>query len=98
MERSILFLDSTGGGIDPQRQAGAVLLAILLLMAGVAACLFVRKLSAGLILAAREYRTAAALNQAREALIGYAVSYPDKINPDYGPGYLPCPDRNNDGT
>jgi hypothetical protein len=92
MERSILF------AINPQRQAGAVLLIILLMVTGIAACLFVRKLSASLILAAREYRTTVALNEAREALIGYAVSYPDKINPDYGPGYLPCPDRNNDGA
>ena len=98
MERSIMRAGKTGGNINPRRQAGAVLLIILLLVTGIAACLFVRKLSAGLILAAREYRTAAALNQAREALIGYAVSYPDKINPDYGPGYLPCPDRNNDGA
>lgn len=98
MERSIRFLDSTVGRIDPRRQTGAVLLVILLLMAGAAACLLVRKLSAHLILAGREYRTAAALNQAREALTGYAVSYPDKINPDFGPGYLPCPDRNNDGA
>jgi hypothetical protein len=98
MERSILFADRKCGGINPQRQAGAVLLIILLVVTGIAACLFVRKLSAGLILAAREYRTTVVLNEAREALIGYAVSYPDKINPDFGPGYLPCPDRNNDGA
>jgi hypothetical protein len=98
MERSILFKGKTDGNLYPRRQAGSVLLMVLLLVTGFTACLLVHKLSAGMILAAREYRTTVALNRAREALIGYAVSYPDKINPDYGPGYLPCPDRNNDGA
>ncbi|MGH8119764.1 MAG: hypothetical protein ACRESK_04025, partial [Gammaproteobacteria bacterium] len=70
---------------------------MLILLSGIA-CLLMRIFGTNLIFAMWEYRTESALNQAREALIGYAVSYPDKINPDYGPGYLPCPDRNNDGA
>ena len=39
-----------------------------------------------------------ALNQAKQALLSYAMNYPDlRANPDKGPGFLPCPDRNNDG-
>ena len=98
MECLIVLLNRRNNGVSAQLQTGAVLLVILLVVLSVAACLFVHKLSAILILAAREYRTEASLNQARAALIGYAVSYPDKINPEFGPGYLPCPDRNNDGA
>ncbi len=46
---------------------------------------------------ARSYSSMAALQQAKAALIGYAVSYPD-THPNAGPGFLPCPDRNNDGA
>jgi hypothetical protein len=36
------------------------------------------------------------LQQAKEAVIGYALAYAD-INPNNLPGYLPCPDMNGDG-
>ena len=38
-----------------------------------------------------------ALAQAREALLGYAISY-DERHPDMGYGYLPCPDAGNTGS
>ncbi len=41
-----------------------------------------------------------ALMKAKEALIGYAVSYPDSPkfeDIDAGPGFLPCPDSDGDG-
>ena len=41
--------------------------------------------------AQREDRTAAALRQAKEALIAYAITYSD-THPDQVIGYLPCPD------
>jgi hypothetical protein len=41
--------------------------------------------------------TKAALDQARQALLGYAAAYPDRVNPRFGPGYLPCPARNRRG-
>lgn len=85
-------------GVFLQRQKGVVLLSLLLVLISIAACLHFNKLHINLLLAVQEYRTEAILNQAREALIGYAASYPDKINPDYGPGYLPCPDRDNNGA
>ena len=43
-------------------------------------------------------RTEAALAAAREALIGYAASYPDQHRGRAGPGYLPCPDRTGNGS
>ena len=43
-------------------------------------------------------RTEAALAAAREALIGYAASYPDQHAGRHGPGYLPCPDRTGNGS
>ena len=79
-----------------------MLLFILLLVVG-ASTLLVSKLNKA---AAQYYRddvTMKALLKAKEALIGYAVSYPDftsEISPgnprttqlEAGPGYLPCPD------
>jgi hypothetical protein len=44
-----------------------------------------------------EARTVAALAEAREALLGYAASYPE-LHPGQGPGYLPCPDAANTGS
>ena len=38
------------------------------------------------------------LKIAKEALIGYAATYPDNVNSEVGPGYLLCPDTNNDGV
>lgn len=42
----------------------------------------------------RDVQTQKALNEAKRALISYAVNYPELNNrPDRGPGYLPCPDQ-----
>jgi hypothetical protein len=43
----------------------------------------------------RDRLTEAALAQAREALVAYAAGH--AINASVGPGYLPCPDLDNDG-
>ena len=45
----------------------------------------------------RDKITAEALAQAKDALIGYAITYGD-TNPSKVHGYLPCPDTNNDGS
>lgn len=42
-------------------------------------------------------RSVAALAQARDALIGYAISY-DERHPGEGYGFLPCPDSGNSGS
>jgi hypothetical protein len=43
-------------------------------------------------------RSIAALAQARDALIGYAFSYPELLHDGQGIGYLPCPDKTNSGS
>ncbi len=79
---------------------------LLLMMTGVAVLvlvsLFVRSLSTAALQNKRNATTAAALAQAKEALIGYAVarrssnaSLPESLT--WRPGELPCPDRDNDG-
>jgi len=79
------------------RQCGAALLVFMLILIVGAGYLFLGKLNGHYSPWARTPDTYAALKQAKAALIGYAVSYPDRINAAKGPGYLPCPDRDNDG-
>lgn len=40
----------------------------------------------------------AALQEAKQVLIGYALTYPERSGGEYGPGYLPCPDTDDDGS
>ncbi|MCL2161029.1 MAG: hypothetical protein FWH56_03970 [Betaproteobacteria bacterium] len=82
----------------PLRHArgGALLPAVLFL-------LFVASAAASVHLAHRTGQRASArsmadLAQARDALIGYAFSYPELQHDGQGVGYLPCPDRTNNGS
>ena len=85
-------------GSDAGRSHGQALIAALLLAA---------VLAAGTMLAGGALRTRAeaiaharsleALAQARNALIGYAISYEER-HPGEGYGFLPCPDRGNEGS
>ena len=78
-------------------QTGAVLLVLVLILIIGSSYFLATKLNTNLAKTQQYEETGIALSAAKEALIGYAVSYPDKVNPDYGPGYLPCPDLDNDG-
>ena len=75
------------------RQRGAALMLMLVIVVmGIAAAL-VGSLSTTALKNARQEKTSVALAQAKEALIGYAITYGDK--PDHigqVHGYLPCPD------
>jgi hypothetical protein len=74
------------------RQRGAALLIILvILLVGIAAVL-INSLTAAAAKNARQEKTAAALAQAKDALLGRAVS------DNTMPGSLPCPDTNDDGS
>lgn len=78
-------------------QSGIALLALLALL-GLAAALFVVAIAGGVTRKNEtNERSAAALAQAKEALIGYAANYRDS-NPDEVFGYLPCPDISTTGT
>ncbi|HEY5291648.1 MAG TPA: hypothetical protein VIJ43_04975 [Burkholderiales bacterium] len=80
----------------PARQRGAVLLIMLALVS----VMFIYVVVAGLnrsaadMAQARAQKTAAALAQAKEALIAFAVTYADDPShtADLVPGFLPCPE------
>jgi len=82
----------------PRTQSGAVLLILVLILIVGSAFYLTTKLNTNLVKTQHSVETGIAMKAAKNALIGYAISYPDKVNADEGPGYLPCPDRNNDGS
>ncbi len=84
--------------ILPRAQTGAVLLAMMLVLIVGSAFYLTTKLNTNLVKTQHSLETGIAMKAAKNALIGYAISYPDKVNADEGPGYLPCPDLNNNGS
>lgn len=79
-----------------RRQDGIVLLALVLVVLVGSSWVLLGKLNQRAQDFARTAQTQAALRQAKDALIRYAVNYPEthadsSRNP--GPGYLPCPDQ-----
>lgn len=88
-----------------RNQAGVtlIILAVILVLAGTA--IFFTVLNANNIKNARDIKTANALLEAKNALLGYSVTVSLKVYPSDPcpntcprPGDLPCPDTNNDGT
>lgn len=77
------------------RQQGIALLLILLIAMIGAITVFLTTWNSGLGRQNRERQTELALQQAKEALIAYAVSV--DLSGSKRPGDLPCPDLNNDG-
>ncbi len=74
-----------------QRQSGAVMMIMLIILIIGSAAFLVTSLTNAALSIARDSTTSDVLAQAREALLGYAASDPNR------PGELPCPDFNNDG-
>jgi type II secretory pathway pseudopilin PulG len=78
----------------PGTQRGAALLIMLVLLVVGIAAMLINSLTTVATKNARQEKTAAALSQAKEALIGFAITYGD--NPAHSlpqvDGYLPCPD------
>ena len=77
------------------RQRGAVLVAIAALLAIALTALFTTALARSATGPRRYAASDAALAKAREALVAYATARP--VNEIVGPGYLPCPDLDDDG-
>jgi hypothetical protein len=75
--------------------SGAAILIALVMLAAVFAAAFALQASTLSLRAERERASERALAQARDALIAYSSDHP--INASVGPGYLPCPDVDNDG-
>jgi type II secretory pathway pseudopilin PulG len=73
------------------KQHGAALLIMLVILVVGIAAILVDSLTASSVKTARQATTAAALAQAKAALIGYAITYADTHSGQV-PGYLPCPD------
>jgi len=73
------------------RQHGVVLTVVMVIMVMGGAAALVSSLSTSALESARQKTTAAALAQAKEALISYAITYGD-THPGEVHGYLPCPD------
>ena len=84
--------------INHKSQRGAAMLIFMLVLVTASSYTLVSKLNSASKLYTRQQQSSDALAEAKQALISYAVTYPDRVNSDYGPGYLPCPDRNNDGS
>lgn len=76
----------------PGRQRGAALLIMLVILVVGIAAILVDSLTASSVKTARQAKTATALAQAKDALIGYAITYAD-THSNTVPGYLPCPDQ-----
>ncbi len=77
---------------------GAALLAFLLTLIVSSTWLLLSDLNAHTQVYTRRTNSELALNRAKRALLFYAMNYPDlRANPEKGPGFLPCPDRDNDG-
>ncbi len=84
--------------VYPARRArGYIVLALTIVLAATSSFHLIRRLHAEQRDHAKA-ETRAALADARAALIGYAASYPDRVNARFGPGYLPCPARRSGGV
>lgn len=87
-------------GLDkysPRYQSGAALLVFALIMVVGASTLLVTKLNAASGQATDLHATASSLARARDALVGYAITYAE-THPGQPQGYLPCPDFDGDGS
>ncbi len=86
--------------VFPKSQAGSVLLIFVLLLIIGSSYFLVIKLNTSLAKTRQDEQTRIALSAARNALIGYAITFPDRDTSGVvdGPGYLPCPDLDNDGS
>jgi hypothetical protein len=81
---------------SPASHHGQALIAILLILGfGIAALVYALATPATITIE-NDQKTAAALAQAKEGLIGYASGQPNSGS--YRPGELPCPDTNDDGN
>jgi type II secretory pathway pseudopilin PulG len=77
----------------PQRQRGVALLVMLVVLIIGLAAILVGSLSKQTVHIQQDQKTAAALAQAKAALIGYAITYAEThTSSPQVDGYLPCPD------
>jgi hypothetical protein len=80
----------------PGRQSGAALLLMMLVVIIGASALLVTKLNRNTTQIAATSRTSEAMAQAKDAVLGFALSYPDRV--PGSPVQLPCPDLDDTGA
>jgi hypothetical protein len=80
-----------------KNQGGIALLIFIILVALAAITYYFSTISPTELKIDRQQQTRVILKQAKQALIAYAVNYPE-ISPGRGPGFLPCPDTDDDGN
>ena len=80
-------------GKHGHRQRGAVLMVMLVIMIVGIAAILVNSLTSSKVKSARQATTSSALAQAKDALIGFAITYGDTHSTSNQHGYLPCPDK-----
>ena len=80
-----------------KKQNGLVLLVLVIAVALAMSTYYFSTISIVEIRVDNIEKTQKALKKAKRALIAYAINYPEN-NPPRGPGYLLCPDTNNDGV
>lgn len=81
----------TGTTASPRRQAGAALLLVVLALVAVASVVLIGRIDASALQRQREAHDRRVLQEAKDAVIGWALRYYEE-NPDRF-GFLPCPDR-----
>lgn len=82
----------------PTRQRGSALVVMLLVVVVGVTYALLASLNQRTVENRDATRTRAALALARVALEGYAATYPDRYAGAQGPGRLPCPDTDGDGS
>ncbi|GMR01524.1 MAG: hypothetical protein BMS9Abin19_0920 [Gammaproteobacteria bacterium] len=78
-------------------QQGIALLIMIIVIALTAITFFISSMSTRDIVFENQLRTIESLKKAKRALLAYAANYPEQNPTVRGPGYLPCPDSDNDG-
>jgi len=81
-----------------KRQSGAVLILLVTLLVLGATSLVLSQINADKFQIAAQKQTASGLAQAKEALLGFALTYAETHDSEEQPGYLPCPDNDGDGS
>ena len=83
----------------PCSQRGVVLLVFMLMLIVGSSFMLVSRMNEYAQAYVRKTRTQSTLAEAKQALLFYAMNYPELQNSaEKGPGYLPCPDQDEDGS
>ncbi|MDH5389032.1 MAG: hypothetical protein OEY06_11375 [Gammaproteobacteria bacterium] len=81
-----------------KNQQGLALLVLVILIILAFVTYSLSGLSLNQVKAEQVKKTRIALKKAKQALLSYAVNYPEITPANRGPGYLPCPDLNDTGV